>query len=182
MNIEIGVKQLYGDVRLSKVYDCKDGRKRIDVISENYRKTFQLAKIILEVKLGRVLIGTETVDHIDGDKSNDHPDNLRVLSLSNNAADSAIRLKTSKFICPQCNSNFELTGRKLKDAVNNRTKGKAGPFCGRSCAGKYGTSIQYHGTIPLDIPTIERHYYSNKNGSVSELVYELVLEANALVD
>lgn len=162
MNIELGVKELYGDVRLSKVYDCKDGRKRIDVIAENYRKTFQLAKIVLEVKLGRKLVDNETVDHIDGDKTNDSPENLRVLSHPENAADSVIRLKSNKFNCPQCNISFELTGKKLKDAVNNRAKGKAGPFCGRSCAGRYGTSIQHHDAIPLEIITIERKYYSNK--------------------
>jgi hypothetical protein len=30
---------------------------------------------------------------------------------------------------------FELSGRKLNDAVANRRKGKAGPYCSRSCAG-----------------------------------------------
>lgn len=182
MDIEQGVIKLYGNVRLSKIYNCKDGRRRIDVIAEDWRKTFQVAKLVLEVKLGRKLIGNETVDHIDGDKTNDNPDNLQVLSLAINAADSAIRLKTMAFICPQCLTNFELVGRKIKDAVNNRTKGKAGPFCGRSCAGKYSTSIQYDGAIPLATTNIKRQYYSNKIGSVSELVYDLVLEANALVD
>ena len=35
-------------------------------------------RLVLEEKLGRYLLKTEVADHIDGDISNNHPDNLRV--------------------------------------------------------------------------------------------------------
>lgn len=35
-------------------------------------------RLVMEEKLGRLLLPTEVVDHIDGDIRNNHPDNLRV--------------------------------------------------------------------------------------------------------
>lgn len=35
-------------------------------------------RLVMEEKLGRYLLTTEVVDHIDGDITNNHPDNLRV--------------------------------------------------------------------------------------------------------
>ena len=161
--METEVSKIYEiDIRLSRIYNCKDGRKRIDLITKEWRKTVQYAKLVLEVKLGRKLLDDETVDHINGDKTNDTPENLRVMSLAENAADSAIRLKEQNFTCPQCNNLFSISGRKLKDAANNRKQGKVGPFCGRSCAGKYGTSIQHHNAEQLNVININRTYYSNK--------------------
>lgn len=37
-------------------------------------------RLVMEKKLGRYLLPTEVVDHIDGDPSNNHPDNLRVFA------------------------------------------------------------------------------------------------------
>lgn len=39
----------------------------------------KIADIVAEEKLGRKLLKTEVVHHIDGDKQNDHPDNLEVM-------------------------------------------------------------------------------------------------------
>ena len=50
-----------------------------------------------------------------------------------------------KFICPTCKKEFELEGRKLKDATQNQKRGKAGPFCSKRCAGLYGKMIQTRG-------------------------------------
>lgn len=37
-------------------------------------------RLVMEQKLGRYLLPTEVVDHIDGDIQNNHPDNLRLFS------------------------------------------------------------------------------------------------------
>jgi hypothetical protein len=37
-------------------------------------------RLVMERKLGRYLLPTEVVDHIDGNIQNNHPDNLRVFS------------------------------------------------------------------------------------------------------
>lgn len=160
--MEHDVSKLYGEIRLSRIYHCKDGRKRIDVIGKDWRKTFQVAKLLLEIKLGRILVGNETVDHIDGDKTNDNPDNLRVLSLSENVADSSIRISALELVCRWCESPFTIDGTQIRQYDRAAAQGKAGPFCGRSCRGKYGASIQNGKCDRLPSAVINRTYYSNK--------------------
>lgn len=61
------------------------------IIQINYddgrpRKCTAYARVLLEVKLGRILIGDETCDHIDGNSLNDSLDNLQMLSLKDNVS------------------------------------------------------------------------------------------------
>jgi endogenous inhibitor of DNA gyrase (YacG/DUF329 family) len=49
---------------------------------------------------------------------------------------------TQTFVCPICQKEFILEGRKLKDAKQNQKRGKAGPFCSKKCAGVYGKMKQ----------------------------------------
>src|SRR5690606_36242053 len=65
-------------------YTRKDSRRILVFTGPGGRTTRQLAKVILEIKLGRRLINDETVDHIDGNVLNDSSDNLQVLSLADN--------------------------------------------------------------------------------------------------
>lgn len=68
-------------------YLRKDGRKHVVIIHDNgISQTRSYPRLLLEQKLGRPLQDDETVDHIDGDFTNDSPENLRVLSRSENAA------------------------------------------------------------------------------------------------
>lgn len=56
--------------------------------------------------------------------------------------------KTIDFICPMCNKIATTTYRTYK--ANQLKQGKLGPFCSRSCAGKYGTMIQNGRVLQLD--------------------------------
>ena len=104
------------------------------------QRTVSYAKYLLELKLGRELDPhKETVDHRDRNKNNNSPANLKILDRSNHTKEDAWRVKDSTFICPQCDTEF--TKRNGRDMHNNRKKGKAGPFCSRSCAGKYGAEV-----------------------------------------
>lgn len=81
---------VYGTkIRIRGPYLCRDGRKRVDVITVAGARTHQLARIKLEVKLGRRLRRNETVDHKDEDKTNDRYANLQCLSLAQNCAKGA---------------------------------------------------------------------------------------------
>lgn len=53
------------------------------------RKSVQYARILLELKLGRVLGLNETVDHEDFDVSNNSIENLQLLSRSDNSSKGA---------------------------------------------------------------------------------------------
>ena len=96
----------------------------------------------MEQHLGRYLLPEETVDHIDGNFTNHDFNNMRVIERSKHIVEDVIRKKSTKFVCPMCSKQFSISGNKLHDAIQNRKRGKAGPFCGRKCAGKYGKSVQ----------------------------------------
>lgn len=104
----------------------------------------------------------DKVDHIDGDFRNDDVDNLQVLSTVENCkkyyVDAEKHRLEENFICPVCNTRFILSVKRLFDATQNRKKGKAGPFCGKSCAGKYSTGVQYHNKKPLPIVPVSVRY------------------------
>ena len=55
-----------------------------------------------------------------------------------------------------------MVGKKLHDAIQYRKQGKAGPFCSKSCAGKYGKSIQL-GAEKLPVEELIPTYTTNKH-------------------
>ena len=83
------VLELYPEfTKIYGPYVYKDNRKRVVLYDGKRCSSRQLAKVRLEIKLGRRLIEGETVDHIDEDYTNDDPDNLQLLSQSKNATKS----------------------------------------------------------------------------------------------
>lgn len=140
--IEEKYKELYPDtLRLYGPYTRKqDNRKHVVVYTNDHKRTSkQYAKVLLEIKEQRQLRRDETVDHIDGDFLNDSLDNLQLISRAENAALSAPRRKEIKSNCVWCGNELMLKRHNLAN-INNHNK--AGPFCGRSCAGKYGAAVQ----------------------------------------
>lgn len=74
-------------MKISKPYTRPDGRKHVIITRDDGTKTTRsYPRYLLEEKLGRPLLDDETVDHIDGDFTNDSPENLRSLSRSENSA------------------------------------------------------------------------------------------------
>lgn len=123
---------------------ANDGRSHIILFDgERNRRTVSWPKAMMEVKLGRVLQDDEQVDHIDDDPTNDAYENFQVLTPSANMLKERIKngttVKIGDFVCPQCGSPFQ---RKMKYINNNQgTQQKAGPFCGRSCAGLFNQQV-----------------------------------------
>lgn len=137
--------------RVTGPYQRKDGRKHICLNDSSKSKgdplktrTLSYPKALIEVKENRRLNKNETVDHKDEDYTNDNLNNLQILSREENI-DKSFKLnserarKIFKGICPTCNIEFE---KELNYVSSNRKQGKAGPFCSRVCAGKYGKEIQ----------------------------------------
>ena len=121
-------------------YTRKDGRKHVIIIDDdNNQTTVSYPKYLMQEHLGRQLTKEETVDHIDGDFTNDSIDNLQILSRKDNARkqfEDFPELKAKQYIfeCPVCKKEAVIPYRRYKD--NQLRQGKAGPYCSRSCAGK----------------------------------------------
>lgn len=122
-------------MRIYGPYKRKDGRQHIIKISPDRQRTTQsYPRYLMEQHLGRQLLDTETVDHINGNYADNRLENLQLLSRADNIRKSAKTAKTYTFNCPVCG---EEATKPLKDVMGNKRQGKAGPFCSRKCAGKY---------------------------------------------
>lgn len=131
-------------------YTRKDGRQHLVLVSDGKKTTMSYPKYLLEQKIGRKLLDHETCDHIDGDFTNNSLDNLQVLSRGDNAA-KAMALKSQEqvyCVCPECNKSFYVLMKQVRS--NQGKQKKAGPFCSRTCAGRYGQRLNktFRGGIP----------------------------------
>ncbi len=152
---------MYKEYEVYGPYTRKDGRQHVILIhkTDKTRITVSYPKFLMEQHLGRKLTTEETVDHIDRDFTNNSLLNLQVLDRAEHSLLDVRRLNTLSFICPMCAKEFTLEGQKLSRAISNNKKKVAGPFCGKSCAGKYGYAIQ-HGLMPALEPIILEGSYS----------------------
>ncbi len=147
-------------VKVYGPYLRKDGRQHVVLIDGERRRTVSYPKWLMEQHLGRELDpDTETVDHIDDDFTNNSLDNLRILTRKKHASEDSIRVVHPSFTCPWCDTIFT---RAPNQVDHHAKQGKAGPFCTRSCAGKYGASVQAGAQRMQPAPRIpvnERIYY-----------------------
>lgn len=105
-------------------YDEKTGK----------RTTQSYPRYLMEKHLGRKLLESEHVDHINDNFTDNHIENLQLLSQDENSRKSAKDKELISFICPICKKESTKSASKVR---HNRLQGKAGPFCSKSCAGKW---------------------------------------------
>lgn len=114
----------------------KDNRRTVILYnSHSDRSSTQYARYLMAVKLGRFLEEHEHIDHKDDDKTNDHIDNLQILTLAQN------NIKTHKkpnveLICPNCHNIFERTRTQLRGRTHLIQTGLI--CCSKKCGGQYG--------------------------------------------
>lgn len=143
-------------------YTRQDGRKIVIVVENNgKRRTVSYPKWLMEMQLGRKLDpNLETVDHIDSNFDNNNLENLRLVPRNEHSGDDTRRVKNLKFDCAWCDANFERSPRLIRDKAKNN---KAGPFCSRSCAGKYSRMLQLKLIEKLNPQEhVESEYYKRK--------------------
>ena len=125
-------------------YTRADGRQHI-ILYEKGKclVTKSYPKYLLEQKLGRLLLRSETCDHINGDYTDNRIENLQVLTRGDNSRKHAALApqELGVFTCPVCIKSFT---REMNYVRSNLKKGKRGPYCSRSCAGKAGRK---HGLV-----------------------------------
>jgi HNH endonuclease len=142
-------------------YTRKDGRKHILIYDGKSRRTVSYPKWLMEQYLGRLLEDWETVDHINRDFTDDSLENLRVLSRSQHTREDNRYVKPIETVCVWCGKSVQ---RLPSDMRYYSKKGKAGPFCGKSCSGSYGAEIQNRkiDKLPIQPFPISEYYYLKK--------------------
>jgi hypothetical protein len=156
--------------RIYGPYSRRDGRKHMVYVLPDkdgiYRKhskksTVSYPKWLMEQELGRILDpDLETIDHKDRDFTNNNLDNFRIIERSKHAKDDAKRLASIEFICFWCKNKF--IDNNPRHRIYNKNRGKKGPFCSKSCAGKYGKKIQMKEIESIKEYTIpNKIYYKN---------------------
>lgn len=161
--------QVYSEYTEGKIHKTNEGRLVIYLKKKGTKgKIVSYPKYLIEKHLNKYLARNETVHHINGNFLDNRIENLKIIDRSKHASNHAKRLVKQEFICPYCGTKFKLSGEQLHDTDHNRKKGKAGPFCSRSCAGKYGAFVQ-NGGKKLEVKQIKKTYYTKLYGDVPEL-------------
>lgn len=117
-----------------------DGRERVILYKNRKRRTMSYPKFLVWKETGNLIADNEHVHHKDENPQNNNIDNFEITNIHKHGA---LHTKQDTFICKWCSKEFTLKGGKLSNHKSNRLKNKVGPFCGRPCAGKYGTYVQY---------------------------------------
>lgn len=151
---------------ITKVYGPytrkNDGREVVRLrLDDGSFKMKSYARYLKEIELGRELHrDEETVDHVNRIHTDNDMDNTQLLSRSDNAKKSAVRRNDVIDSCVWCNTQFTLSVHQ----VRNRCRGKSGPFCSRSCVGKYTQALKSGEVQPFEANSIEVTYFRNDDG------------------
>jgi len=106
--------------------------------NRNSKGLYTLHRVLLENKLGRLLTKKEIAHHKDGDKTNDNPKNIVLMSLKDHSSEHAKIRKVDdiKLLCPICNKKFELKPTCYRRRMKRSLSKMLG--CSRQCGCKIG--------------------------------------------
>ena len=120
---------------------CRGLKGRVffkDTYPGGKRVTMYLARELVEMHIGRFLVHGECVHHCNGDQSDDRIENLEIKSRGEHTRGHRPSPEKIAIVCPECGRTAVLLARQVR---HSRSQGKAGPFCGKRCAGKYGARL-----------------------------------------
>jgi hypothetical protein len=102
-------------------------------------KTISYPKFLMEEWYGKELDADEhTVDHINGDKTDDRIENYRLIDRKTHSTMDTRRVKLIELTCDLCEKKFLRSPRLLRIKAKLRQRGH---FCSRRCAGMYGRRL-----------------------------------------
>lgn len=108
-----------------------DGYYYVWITTKGERRRETVHRLVMENKLGRYLVGDETVHHIDENKANNDPENLQLFET--NSAHVAYHNERRKnyLVCPSCGESFHskkwaTTCSKKCEGIRRRGKPRGG--------------------------------------------------------
>lgn len=138
-------------MRIYGPYTRKDGRKHIIILDAGKRRTISYPRYLVKCYLNVSLGTRDTVDHIDGDYTNNWVSNLRIIGRSEHMSEDSILSASFEAECVLCGAKL----RRRPNFVRHSAKqGKAGPFCSKRCAGRYGSLVQHGKMTRLPASTL----------------------------
>ena len=141
------------------------GRYFVTLIYPDGRtRTTNYARYLMEQHLGRELDpDKETVDHINRNPLDDRIENLQLLSRAEHAALDARRLAPTTQACVYCGVQVIRNPNELN---RTRSRKRSGPFCGKSCVGKYASEIRRKTRdalpVALGVESKDKQYFYRK--------------------
>lgn len=139
-----------------------EGRKTLCLYnSQEDRSSTSYSRYLMSVELGRHLLETEHVDHIDNDKTNDILSNLQILTQAQNNAKEGKRKGRVlvELACPSCKEVF--TRRKGSTHLVPSLKGKI-TSCSKVCGHKMSVmKLSLSERIEISDKSVLRVYTSN---------------------
>lgn len=153
--------KVYEDCKITGPYLRPDGRQHMIVTkSDGIKTSISYPKYLVEIHLNKYLAENETIDHIDRNFTNNKLSNLQIIDRSNHAKLDVLRLKPKAFFCPTFDKLFVADGIKLQRIrCNLNNHKKFGPFCSRSCAGKYSKAVQLGLICKIEPKMLILEYY-----------------------
>jgi hypothetical protein len=159
---------MFSDYKVFGPYSRPDGRQHVILEHKvsKLKKTMSYPKYLYQLFNNVILKQEDTIDHQDRDYENNSKSNLILRPRAEHCRLDAIHVESVILECKWCGIAFKRRGN-TQDA--NSKKLKAGPFCGRSCAGKYGKSVQLGAeTLPPALRVLKQdrvYFYLEKHPS-----------------
>ena len=155
---------VYEEYKIYGPYIRKDGRKHLVLIKHSddgkiiERKTISYPKYLVEKYMGKYIDSDDTIDHIDGNVSNNSLSNLRIIKRSLHIkSHSKVKEKVIKK-CVICGKVFETNNNWRLTCGSKRCAGKCthvnGYNCGHSFKGNMNNLISNRSLVE-EIQSVE---------------------------
>jgi endogenous inhibitor of DNA gyrase (YacG/DUF329 family) len=124
------VKKRYGP------YQTKFGHLFwVDTYDDGSRRSVWVHREMMETHLGRKLGDDEVVHHKNEQPADNRIDNFEIKTRADHTRDHQDPPEMMEIECPQCHALVFV--RAARQRHNQQRQGKAGPFCSKSCAGRW---------------------------------------------
>jgi len=127
-------------IKYNGPYLRSDGRQHMTYFHKGKKTSISYAKYLMEQHLKRKLTIKEVVHHKDGNPLNNVFSNLEIKTRAKHSSDHVFKYpEKNELQCFWCKRIFIINRKQMSNRMRESRRGKKGPFCSKSCRGKYST-------------------------------------------